>query len=117
MKRLVNAFLNSLSALKFGFTSENALREELILLILSLPLAPLLTQDPWTLVALWGSLLLVLSVEFLNTGVEKLADRVTTDRDDLIKIAKDCGSAAVLMSLVIAAMIWGLVAAEWLGIA
>lgn len=116
MKRLVQAFFNSLAALKFGFVSESALREELILLLISLPLAPFLTSDPWKLIALWGSLLLVLAVELLNTGIEKLADRVTKEHDPLVKIAKDCGSAAVLMSLIIAAMVWGVVVAEWFGI-
>ncbi|MGI9402421.1 MAG: diacylglycerol kinase [Rhizobiaceae bacterium] len=115
MKRLIKAFFNSLAAIRFGFVKESALREELILLLISLPVAPLLTTNPWKLIALWGSLLFVLAVEFLNTGIEKLADRVTTDHDNLVKVAKDCGSAAVLMSLIIAAMIWGVVAAEWLG--
>lgn len=116
MKRLVQAFGNSLAALKYGLVNESALRQELILLLISLPLAPFLTLDPWKLIALWGALLLVLAVELLNTGIEKLADRVTTEQDNLVKIAKDCGSAAVLMSLLIAAMVWGLVVAEWLGI-
>jgi len=112
MLRLVHAFFNSLSGLKFGLSREAALREEMIVILLSLPLAPLLTLDPWRLIALWGSLLLVLAIELLNTGIEKLADRVTRDDDDLVKVAKDCGSAAVLMGLIIAASVWGLVAWE-----
>lgn len=108
MKRIVAAFFNSLAGLRFGFSREAALREEMVLIALSAPLAPLLTLEPWKLLALWGSLLLLLCVELLNTGIEKLADRVTRDDDGLVKIAKDCGSAAVLMATLIAAGAWGI---------
>ncbi|GIL01733.1 MAG: diacylglycerol kinase [Alphaproteobacteria bacterium] len=108
MKRFVAALFNSLAGIRFGFMHESALRQELALFALSLAVAPLLTLDPWKLVALWGSLMLVLAVEFLNTGLEKLADRVTRQDDPLIGVAKDCGSAAVLMSLTLAGLIWAL---------
>ncbi len=107
MKRIVAAFFNSLAGLRFGLSREAALREEMILIALSLPAAPMLTLEPWKLLALWGSLLLLLCVELLNTGIEKLADRVTRDDDGLVKIAKDCGSAAVMMAILIAAGCWG----------
>jgi len=112
MKRIIAAFFNSLSAIRFGWQSETALREEMIVFGLSLIAAPLVSLKPWTLAAMWGSLLLVLAVEFLNTGIEKVADRVTRDHDQLVKIAKDCGSAAVLATLLIAAMVWGIAAWE-----
>ena len=112
MKRILSAFFNSLAAIRWGFRSEAALREELSLLAISLPVAPLITLDPWKLAAMWGSLLLILAVEFLNTGIEKLADKVTLDRDELVRIAKDCGSAAVLMACLIAALVWGAALAE-----
>jgi diacylglycerol kinase (ATP) len=108
MKRIIAAFFNSLAGLKFGLLKEPALRQEMALLALSLPVAPFLTLQPWKLFALWSSLLLLLAVEFLNTAVEKLADRVTRQNDELIKIAKDCGSAAVFFALIIAGMFWGL---------
>ncbi|MFZ1815418.1 MAG: diacylglycerol kinase [Rhizobiaceae bacterium] len=106
MKRLWNALLNSLAGLRWGFASEAAIRQEIVLLALSLPVAPFLTHDPWKLAALWGSLMILLTVELLNTGIEKLADRVTRDRDDLVRIAKDCGSAAVLLATILCAMVW-----------
>ena len=108
MKRIVGAFFNSLAGLRFGLTREAALREEMALLVISIPAAPFLTLDPWKLLALWGSLLLLLCVELLNTGLEKLADRVTLELDPLVKVAKDCGSAAVMMAILIAAGVWGL---------
>lgn len=115
MQRLIAAFFNSLAGLKFGLTSEAALRQEIILLLVSLPIAPLITLEPWKLAAMWGTILLLLAVELLNTGVEKLADRVTREDDNLVRIAKDCGSAAVLMACLIAAMVWGIAIWERLG--
>jgi diacylglycerol kinase (ATP) len=112
MKRIVAAFFHSLSAVAFGWRSETALREEMTVFVASLFVAPLLTLQPWKLAALWGSLLLLLAVEFLNTGIEKVADRVTRDRDHLVKVAKDCGSAAVLAALANAAMVWGIAVFE-----
>jgi hypothetical protein len=60
MLRQILALRNSLAGLRFGLLKEAALREEMILLALSVPVAPMLTRDPWTLVALWGSLLFLL---------------------------------------------------------
>lgn len=108
IRRIVEAFFNSLAGIRFGFLREPALRQEMLLFAASLVIAPLLTLDPWKLLLLWGALLLLLSVEFLNTGIEKLADKVTRDRDDLVRVAKDCGSAAVFMMLVLNGAIWGL---------
>lgn len=107
MKRLVAAFFNSMAGLRFGLTREAALREEMALLAISIPVAPMVTLEPWKLLALWGVLLLLLCVELLNTGIEKVADRVTGEFDPLVKIAKDCGSAAVLVAIIIAAATWG----------
>ena len=112
MARIIAAFIHSLSGLRYGLKREPALREEIIVILLSLPVAPVLTLDPWKLLALWGSLLLILCVELLNTATEKLADRVSREHHELIKIAKDCGSAAVLMAILIACGVWGIVLFE-----
>ena len=106
MERLIRAFYASIAAFKFGWRSETAVRQELIVIVAALPLAFLLSSNPWVILAMWGSLWLVLLVEFLNTGIEKLADRVTTDHDELIGIAKDCGSAAVLVATILASAVW-----------
>ena len=55
-----------------------------------------------------GSLLLILIVELLNSAVETVVDRVSPENHDLSKRAKDLGSAAVMLSLVNAAVVWGL---------
>ena len=108
LKRIFDAFFNSLGGIRFGLTREPALRQEMVLFVVSLAIAPLLTLDPWKLVALWGTILLMLAVEFLNTGLEKLADKVTRNDDDLVRIAKDCGSAAVLMTILLTGAVWAL---------
>ena len=56
-----------------------------------------------------GSVLLVIIVELLNSAVEAAVDRISLDRHDLAKRAKDIGSAAVLVSLINVAVVWGLV--------
>ncbi len=106
MKRIINAFLFSSAAIRFGWKSEAALRQELALFIVAIPAALLISSNPWKILVMLGTLLLLLAVEFLNTGIEKLADRITGEPDPLIKIAKDCGSAAVLMVLVLSGSVW-----------
>lgn len=113
MKRLIAAFFNSMAALRHGFANETAIRQELILILISIPVVPMLTLDPWRMLMLWASLLLILLIELLNTGIEALADKITLEIDPQIKIAKDCGSAAVLAATIIAAGVWGTTVWEW----
>lgn len=95
-----------MAAFRFGWKSETALRQEMVLILLAIPAAFLLTSNPWKLLILLGSLMIVLAVEFLNTGIEKLADRITLEHDELIGIAKDCGSAAVLVASLFSTGVW-----------
>lgn len=106
MTRLIKAFFASMAAFRFGWKYETALRQEMVLIILAIPVAFLLTSNSWKLLILLGSLMIVLVVEFLNTGIEKLADRVTLEHDELIGIAKDCGSAAVLVASLFSTGVW-----------
>ncbi len=114
MKRIINAFFFSLAAVRYGWKNEAALRQEFVLFIMAIPLAFLISSNAWKFLAMMAAILLLLSVEFLNTAIEKLADRVCLEQDPLIKIAKDCGSAAVLMALIIAGGVWFLALWEWL---
>ncbi len=113
MKRLIAAFVNSLAGLKHGFIHETPIRQEIILFLLSLPVAPFLAKDAWHLLLLWAVILLMLVVELLNTGIEALADEITLEHSRNIKIAKDCGSAAVLGATLIAAGVWGITLWEY----
>ena len=85
----------------------------MLLLLLSLPIVPFITDDPWRMLLLWASLLLILLTELLNTGIEQVANKVTREFAPEIKFAKDCGSAAVLVAAVIAAGVWGISLWEW----
>jgi len=96
----------SIAGLRAGW-EEAAFRLEACLAIVMVPLA-FWTGRNWVEVALLaGSVLLVLIVELLNTAVECAIDRIGLERHPLSKRAKDMGSAAVLLSLLIAAGIWG----------
>jgi diacylglycerol kinase (ATP) len=86
--------------------SEQAVREELFALVLALPLAVLIGTTMARRIEMIAVVMLVLTVELLNTAIEKLADRVTRDQDVQIGRVKDLGSAAVGMALLIAGMVW-----------
>lgn len=106
MNRLLRAFVNSWNGLRAAARSEQAVREELAVLVVSVPLAFLIGVSVERALQMIIVILLVLSIELLNTAVEKLADRVTVEHDPLIGKVKDMGSAAVLAGLVIAGLVW-----------
>lgn len=114
MKRLWRATINSWHGLVAIARSERAFREELALLVVGIPLAFLLTTDAGTRFALIGSLVFIMIIELLNTALEKLSDRLTLDIDPAIKSVKDMGSAAILLSLLLAGALWIGVAVVWL---
>ncbi len=111
MNRLIAAFRNSVRALARGFRDEPALRQELLLLGLGVPVALVIAEDVWRFMALVGVLLLLISVELLNTAVERLCDRLHPERHGDIGYVKDLGSAAVLMMILLASLVW--LAALW----
>jgi diacylglycerol kinase (ATP) len=80
--------------------------------VLLLPLAIWLGRTGVERALLVGALLLVLIVELLNSGIEAVVDRIGLERHELSGLAKDMGSAAVLVSLVNVAVIWGFVLFE-----
>ena len=94
---------------------EQAIREELVALALALPLAWLIGATTMRRVELVAAVVLVLVVELLNTAIEKLADRLTTDHDPQIGRVKDMGSAAVGVALVMAGLFWLFAIAERMG--
>jgi diacylglycerol kinase (ATP) len=115
MDRWLRAAINTWHGLVDAARSEAAFREELLAFILAVPLAFILAGEAWKRLALIGVVALVLIVELLNTAIEKLADRVTTAREDQIRQVKDMGSAAVGLSVLIAGAAWLLALAERLG--
>jgi diacylglycerol kinase (ATP) len=113
--RFWRATLNSRNGLVFAMRSEQAIREELVALALALPAAWLVGATVMRRVELVAAVMLVLIVELLNTAIEKLADRLTTDHDPQIGRVKDMGSAAVGVALVAAGLFWLFAIAERMG--
>jgi len=113
--RFWRATINSRNGIAFAVRSEQAIREELVALALSLPMAWLIGVTLMRRVELVGAVALVLVVELLNTAIEKLADRLTMDHDPQIGRVKDLGSAAVGVALLIAGLFWLFALAERMG--
>jgi diacylglycerol kinase (ATP) len=113
--RFWRATINTRNGLAFAIRSEQAIREEIGALALALPLAWLCGVTMMRRVELVAAVVLVLIVELLNTAIEKLADRLTTDHDPQIGRVKDMGSAAVGVTLVMAALFWLFAIAERMG--
>ena len=115
MLRFWRATINTRNGLIFAVRSEQAFREELAALVISLPFAWFIGVTPARRVELVVVMLLLLVVELLNTAIEKLSDRLTTDHDPQIGRVKDMGSAAVGVSLLIAGITWLFAIAERIG--
>lgn len=109
LTRVWNAFFYSVDGLKAAFRHEDAFRQELILTLISIPLALWLEPTGTGRALMIGALFLVLIVELINSAIEAVVDRVSLENHHLAKRAKDIGSAAVLLSLINAAAIWLLV--------
>ncbi len=108
MKRMTAAFFNSIAAWNHLIRSERAFQEEAIALAAAIPAAFFATSDGWTRLILIAVVMLVMIVEVLNTGIEAACDALSREFHADIKIAKDCGSLAVLMSILIAGSVWAL---------
>jgi diacylglycerol kinase (ATP) len=116
MDRLFHAAINTWHGLCDVARNEPAFRQELVALVVAVPLAFLIAEEAWKRFALIGLVLLVLVVELLNTAVEKLADRVSRENDAAIGRVKDMGSAAVGLMLLVAGLAWLLALAERIGL-
>ena len=111
LDRIQRALGYSMSGLRAAYKGEDAFRQECWLALVLMPSAFWLGRN-WVEVALLlGSVLLVMIVELLNSGIEAAIDRVSFELHDLSKRAKDLASAAVLLSLVLCGGIWA--AALW----
>ena len=110
LQRVWHAFGYSLAGLRAGWR-ETAFRQEAVASLVMIPLAFWLGQGWVEVVLLAGVVLIVMIVELLNTGVESAIDRIGPEWHDLSKRAKDMGSAAVLLSLLLCVGTWG--AALW----
>lgn len=109
IQRLINATRYSLHGLASAFRHEDAFRQEVLLAVVLIPIALILDVGGAGKAMMIASVLLVLIVELLNSAIEAVVDRISLDRHQLSKRAKDTGSAAVFLSLVNVAIVWTLV--------
>lgn len=107
-RHLVHSTRYSLKGLKAAFSNEAAFRQEAVLCALLLPLAWWVGETPVEWLLLVGSCVAVLIVELLNSAVETVVDRIGPEHHVLSGRAKDIGSAAVMLSLLMAGLTWGL---------
>jgi len=109
LRRIILATRYSAEGLVAAVKGEAAFRQELALAVVLVPLGIWLGDNGTQRALLAGSVLLVLMVELLNSAVEAAVDRISEDRHPLAKRAKDLGSAAVMLSLAAAALVWLLI--------
>ena len=109
--RVIHAAGYSIDGLAAAYRGESAFRQEFWLAVLLLPLALWVGRGWLEIALLMGSVLLVLIVELLNSGLEAAIDRVSFELHDLSKRAKDFGSAAVMLALLLCGGVWA--AALW----
>jgi len=109
LTRLFNAFGNSLKGFVGAFREEAAFRQELALAVVVIPVGMWLGRNGIERVLLIAPMFLVLIVELLNSAIEATVDRIGLERHKLSGLAKDIGSAAVLTSLLLMAVVWILV--------
>lgn len=107
VKRFYHATRYSIKGIRAAYVSEPAFRYEVWLAAVMLPLAFVVAAGGLQLGLLVASLLLVLMMELINTAIEAVVDRAGTEFHELAGLAKDLGSAAVFVSLLVAALIWG----------
>jgi diacylglycerol kinase (ATP) len=114
MERLINATKNSGRAWRVLIRHEAAFRLEAILLVVAMPVAYSIAPGWRGFALLIGAILLVMVVEVLNTAIEAACDAFSREFNSDIRLAKDCGSLAVALSLVMAGGVWLLAFWEWI---
>ncbi|MGP9665741.1 diacylglycerol kinase [Halomonas sp. AOP22-C1-8] len=112
LTHLVYSTRYSWKGLKAAFRNETAFRQEVCITAVLLPFAWWISNDSLSWLLLVGSLFLVLIVELLNSAIENVVDRIGTEHHELSGRAKDIGSAAVMLSLIMAGLTWGLLGGQ-----
>ena len=113
LRRLLFTLVNSGKGLRFLLRKEEAFQLEALLACVLIPVAILLPVSPVERVLLIGAVFTVLIVEVLNTSIEVLTDRVSLDRHELSGLAKDLGSLAVTLLLLLWVIVWGVIVPKY----
>ena len=108
LRRLINAFGYSMAGFKAAYQHEDAFRMEVLLAIVLIPLAFYLGDSATARAMMLASVFLAVIVELVNSAIEATVDHTSLEKHMLAKRAKDIGSAAVLLSLINLAVVWGL---------
>ncbi len=108
-KRIFGAIQYSIAGFKSAWQGEHAFRQEMMLFVCATIIALLLPVTALEKLMLIGVFVLVLIVELINSAIEAVVDRVSLERNPLSKNAKDFGSAAVFLTLTLAAATWGVI--------
>jgi diacylglycerol kinase (ATP) len=106
LSRIAGAVLNSIRGLREGLLTEAAVKQEIAVAVILLPVSFFVAGSVWVWLALVASVLFVLVVEFLNTAVERLCNHVTPEHHEAIRVTKDLASTAVFFSLCLAGLVW-----------
>lgn len=109
LARAFRAAVNSWNGLKYAYKEESAFRQELVLALILIPIALYIPCGIIEKILLISSIFLVLIVELLNSSVEAAIDRISFDIHGLSKRAKDFGSAAVMVALLLCVFTWALI--------
>ncbi len=107
IERIVAAAGYSWKGLKAAYRSEAAIRQELWAGVIIIPLAFYLAESGVELALLLGSALLIFLMELVNSALEAVVDRISSEYHPLSGQAKDIGSALVMMAMIIFAIVWG----------
>lgn len=113
LRRIINAISYSVSGLAASWQDEQAFRQEIVLFIVLTPLALLMPITLPLKLILILSMLGVLIVELVNSSIEAVTDLITEENHPLAKKAKDCGSAAVFLSLISCLVAWSVALYTW----
>ena len=111
-RHIQNAIVYSWAGLKAAWDNEMAFRTETIVIAVLMPFGIWMGETAVQWALLIGSSMLVLITELLNSAIEKVVDRISTEHHILSEQAKDLGSAAAAVSMLTAATVWGLIAYE-----
>ena len=114
MARIWKALGYSAAGFACAWRTETAFRQEAIAAVVLIPLACFLPVPLLQKTLLVTSVLMVLVVELINSSIENAVDRISLEHHELAKRAKDTGSAAVLLSLVVALIVWVAIVGGWL---
>lgn len=109
LKRIWNALFCSIDGLAAAFRHEDAFRIDLLLALVLIPIALSMQVSGVEKAVMIASVILVLAAELINSAIEAVTDRISLEKHELAKRAKDLGSAVVMISLINVAVVWLLV--------